>query len=174
MAGSQDPPPSDWGDPTDWQQQQPGGYPPPPSGGAGQPPPAGPPPGSYPPPPGAGQYGQPPYGQQQYGQQPYGQPQYGQPQYGQQGQWQGGPPPSIQTYLVPAILVTLFCFLPTGIAAIVFASQVNSKRSAGDYAGAQASSRKARLWTIVSLVVGIVVIIIYVIAAAASHNTNTG
>jgi Interferon-induced transmembrane protein len=170
MAGSQDPPPSDWGDPTDWQQQQqPGGYPPPPPGGAGQPPPAGPPPGSYPPPPGAGQYGQPPYGQQQYGQQPYGQP-----QYGQQGQWQGGPPPSIQTYLVPAILVTLFCFLPTGIAAIVFASQVNSKRSAGDYTGAMEASRKARLWTIVSVVVGIVVIIIYIIAAAASNSTSTG
>jgi Interferon-induced transmembrane protein len=167
---TQDPPPSDWGDPTDWQQQQqqqqPGGYPPPPPYGGGQQPPPGqqgyqgqqgytqPPPG----PP-------PPYGQQQYGQQPYG---------GQQ-QWQGGAAaPAIQTYLVPAILVTLFCFLPTGIAAIVFASQVNSKRSIGDYAGAMEASKKARLWTIVSVVVGVAFILIVIIASAASNSTNTG
>ena len=52
-----------------------------------------------------------------------------------QAPWQGAVAP-IQTYLVPAILVTLFCFLPTGIAAIVYATQVSSKRDAGDYIGA--------------------------------------
>ena len=42
-----------------------------------------------------------------------------------------------------AILSTLFCCLPLGIASIVFAAQVNSKYAAGDIAGAQDSSEKA-------------------------------
>ncbi|MBA3738885.1 MAG: CD225/dispanin family protein [Actinobacteria bacterium] len=62
----------------------------------------------------------------------------------------------IPTYLVWAILVTLFCFLPTGIVAIVFASQVSSKLQAGDLAGARESSNKAKMWTIISAVAGIV------------------
>jgi hypothetical protein len=61
-----------------------------------------------------------------------------------------GPVPN---YLVWAILITvasvcLCCIVGTipGVVAIVFASQVNSKLSAGDRAGAQESSRKAKLW----------------------------
>ncbi len=68
------------------------------------------------------------------------------------------PPPS---NLVWAILTTVLCCLPFGIASIVFASQVNGKWASGDYAGAQESSRKARLWAIVAAVVGVVVAIIY-------------
>jgi hypothetical protein len=74
-------------------------------------------------------------------------------------------PPRIQNYLVPAILATLLCFLPTGIAAIVFASQVNSKLSAGDYAGAKKASDNAKLWTIVSVVVGLVLVVLVVASA---------
>lgn len=145
MSGSQNPPP-DWGDATDWQRQQ---------------------------------QQQPPYGQQQpYGQQPpYGQqqpPGAPPPYMGQQG-WQQPPTgPAIQTYLVPAILVTLFCFLPTGIAAIIFASQVNSKRSIGDINGAMQASKQARLWTIISAAVGVVLIIIIIAATAASTSSGSG
>jgi hypothetical protein len=63
------------------------------------------------------------------------------------------PPPN---YLVFAILVTIFCCLPLGIVAIVFAAQVNSKANAGDYEGAAASSRKAKTWCWVALIVGII------------------
>jgi hypothetical protein len=80
----------------------------------------------------------------------------------------------IQTYLVPAILVTLFCFLPTGIAAIVYATQVSKKRDAGDYIGAAQASKQARMWTIVSLAVGVVVFAIFVIAAVASSGSSSG
>lgn len=138
MSGMQNPP-SDWGDATDWQKQPGPGQPP--YGGSGQSPYGG---SGQPPPPGAP-------------------PQYGNPQA-----WQGAAAPAIQTYLVPAILVTLFCFLPTGIAAIVFASQVNSKRGVGDYAGAMHASKQARMWTIISLVVGLVFIAFFIIIAAAS------
>ncbi len=53
---------------------------------------------------------------------------------------------SVPNYLVQAILVTLFCCLPLGIAAIVFAAQVNGKLAAGDFYGAQESSDKAKMW----------------------------
>ena len=53
---------------------------------------------------------------------------------------------SVPNYLVQSILLTLFCCLPLGIVAIVFAAQVNSKLVAGDYGGAIDSSKKARMW----------------------------
>ncbi|MFI8889532.1 CD225/dispanin family protein [Streptomyces paradoxus] len=65
------------------------------------------------------------------------------------------------TYLVWAILVTLFCFFPTGIVAIVFSSQVSAKTNAGDIVGAAEASRKSRLWIIVSLAVGVLAWIIF-------------
>ncbi|MEU4203604.1 CD225/dispanin family protein [Streptomyces sp. NPDC039022] len=112
--------------------------------GPSQPPPAGPPP--------------PPQYQPQY-QQPYQSPQYG-PGYQQYAR-----PP--QNYLVPAILVTLFCFLPTGIAAIVFATQVNAKAGVGDRAGAEAASKKAKLWTFISLGAGLFAGLLVLLSSAA-------
>ena len=91
-------------------------------------------------------------------------PQYGAPQ----GPGQGQPPQNIPNYLVHSILATLFCCLPTGIAGIVFASQVNSKLAMGDIAGAQKASENARLWTMISVGVGIVVIVLYFIILLAN------
>jgi hypothetical protein len=137
------------------------------------PPPAGdqPPGGQQPP---AGQpYGQP-YGQppgQPYGQppgQPYGGPPYGGPPYGGPT---GAPPPN---HLVWAILSTLFCCLPLGIAAIVFAAQVNSKYNAGDYAGAQESSRKARAFSLWSTIIGVVLVLLWIALLAAGAISMSG
>jgi hypothetical protein len=77
---------------------------------------------------------------------------------------------AVPNYMVWAVLVTIFCFLPTGIAAIVFASQVNTKLAAGDYAGAVASSKKAKTFCIVSAVVSAVIV---AIAIAISATTTT-
>ena len=52
----------------------------------------------------------------------------------------------IPNYLVPAILCTIFCCLPFGIVAIVFAAQVDSKASAGDIDGARQASNNALTW----------------------------
>jgi Interferon-induced transmembrane protein len=79
---------------------------------------------------------------------------------------------TVPNYMVWAVLVTLFCFIPTGIAAIVFASQVSTKLAAGDHAGAMDSSRKAKMWCIISAVVGPVFAVIW-IAAFANFSTNT-
>ena len=73
------------------------------------------------------------------------------------------PGAAVQNYLVFAILVTVFCCLPAGIPAIVFAAQVNGKLQAGDYAGAQQASKNAKTWCFVALGVGLGVTLIYVL-----------
>ncbi|MGI8950195.1 MAG: CD225/dispanin family protein [Chitinophagaceae bacterium] len=78
-------------------------------------------------------------------------------------QQQQSQPPVIQpkNWLVESILVTIFCCLPFGIAGIVFASQVNSKFAAGDYAGAMQASRDAAKWTKIGFFIGIALFVIY-------------
>jgi len=67
------------------------------------------------------------------------------------------PPPNVPNYLVHSIVATLCCCLPLGVVALVYSSQVNTKLAAGDIAGAEESSRKAKKWAIVTLIIGIVV-----------------
>lgn len=67
------------------------------------------------------------------------------------------PPPKPGNNLAPAILVTLFCCLPFGIASIVFASQVDTKYATGDYAGAQAAADRSKFWMWWALGAGLVV-----------------
>lgn len=73
---------------------------------------------------------------------------------------------NVPNYLVQSILVTIFCCLPSGIAAIIFSSQVNTKLAVGDYDGARESSRKAKLWCWVSFAIGGGIGIIYAIIIA--------
>jgi hypothetical protein len=81
---------------------------------------------------------------------------------------------SVGNNLVWAILATLFCCLPTGIVAIVYAAQVDSKVSAGDIAGARDSARNAAIWSWVSLGLGVVFVLGYlalvVLGAALGHH----
>ncbi len=72
-----------------------------------------------------------------------------------------------KNWLVESILVTIFCCLPFGIAGIVFASQVNSKFAAGDYAGAERASKDAGRWTKIGFWVGLGGLILYIIAIFA-------
>ena len=70
---------------------------------------------------------------------------------------------NVPNYLVQAILVTIFCCLPAGIVAIVFAAQVNGKVASGDYAEAQRLSNNAKIWCWVSFGVGLAVAIVYML-----------
>jgi len=74
--------------------------------------------------------------------------------------------PQVSSNLVFAILATLFCCLPFGIVAIVYAAQVNGKLQAGDYNGAVDSSKKAAMWSWVSFGIGLVGIILCFIVVA--------
>ena len=74
-----------------------------------------------------------------------------------------GQPTQVPNYLVQAILVTIFCCLPFGIVAIVFAAQVNGKLQAGDLNGAMESSRKAKMWSWLGFGIGLALAILYIV-----------
>jgi len=113
---------------------------------------------------------------------PSGQPQYGQPQYGQPNPYGGGygayggygrplSMPRPKTHLVGAILTTLFCCMPAGIVAIVFASKVDSAYRAGDFEGSLRASSTAQFWVWISVglsVIGTILVVAYVITSADS------
>jgi hypothetical protein len=76
------------------------------------------------------------------------------------------PPPAggsatVPNYMVPAI-ISIFCCWPLAIPAIIFAAQVNNKVAAGDVAGAQDSSKKAKMFSFIAIGLGVLGILIYV------------
>ena len=89
-----------------------------------------------------------------------------QPGYGPQQPY-GVQPPMPDTYMVWAVLVTVFCCLPFGIVSIVKASQVSSLYSQGRYQEAVAASEAAKKWAIWSAIVGVVLSIIVILLQIA-------
>lgn len=69
--------------------------------------------------------------------------------------------PIPSSYLGWSIAATLLCCLPTGIVAIIYASQVSSKWAAGDRMGARRSASLAKTWFWVSFGVGLLCNILY-------------
>ncbi|MFZ1935462.1 MAG: CD225/dispanin family protein [Thermoguttaceae bacterium] len=84
-------------------------------------------------------------------------------------------PAYVPNYLVQAILTTIFCCLPFGIVAIIFAAQVNGKLAAGDCAGAVQTSKQAKMWCWLAFGIGlaiqVVVMIFYFIVFVAAIST---
>jgi hypothetical protein len=74
----------------------------------------------------------------------------------------GGGSATVPNYMVPAI-ISIFCCWPLAIPAIIFAVQVNNKVQAGDIAGAQEASKKAKMFSFIAIGIGVVLILIYVI-----------
>jgi hypothetical protein len=74
----------------------------------------------------------------------------------------GGGTGTVPNYLVPAI-ISIFCCWPLAIPAIIFATQVNSKLAAGDTAGAEDASKKAKMFAFIAIGLGVLGILIYVI-----------
>jgi uncharacterized BrkB/YihY/UPF0761 family membrane protein len=66
---------------------------------------------------------------------------------------------SVPNHMLFAVLVTMFCFLPTGIIAIVNATQVNNKLAVGDIAGAQQASKNVQMWCLISVGLGLVMFV---------------
>lgn len=73
-----------------------------------------------------------------------------------------GAPSNVPNYLVLAI-ISLFCCLPLGVVAIIFAAQVNGKVAAGDTAGALDASKKAKMFSYISIGLGLAGILCYVL-----------
>lgn len=81
------------------------------------------------------------------------------------------------TYLWQSIVVMLLCCLPLGIPALIFATKVKPAFASGDYAAAQEASKKAKLFCILSLVIGLIVQVIYIginIAVVMSGAAQSG
>jgi predicted metal-binding transcription factor (methanogenesis marker protein 9) len=64
---------------------------------------------------------------------------------------------TVQNYLIPAIVSTIFCCVPLGVVSIIFAVQVNNKVAAGDIAGAMESSKKAKMFMFIAIGAGLLV-----------------
>ena len=82
-------------------------------------------------------------------------------------QWMPPPPPTdapanVPNYLVPAI-ISMFCCTPLGIVAIIFAAQVNGKVASGDITGAVDASKKAKLFSFISIGIGLAIGLIYLL-----------
>lgn len=63
-------------------------------------------------------------------------------------------------YMVYAVLATVLCCVPTGIASIIYTNKATAAWTAGKYAEAEAATKSARLWLIVSVCAGGVGILI--------------
>ena len=72
-------------------------------------------------------------------------------------------PPQPDNYLVWAILVTVLCCLPFGVASIIYSVKVGSLYAQGDYNGAVDASQKAKKFAMIGGIGGLVFIIIYII-----------
>jgi lipopolysaccharide/colanic/teichoic acid biosynthesis glycosyltransferase len=85
----------------------------------------------------------------------------------------GYPPPN---HLVWAILSTVLCCLPLGVASIVYSTQVNSKFAMGDLAGAQEASRKAKqfaIWSAAAIGIIVIVYIVFIIIIAIAGSASS-
>jgi hypothetical protein len=60
-------------------------------------------------------------------------------------------------WLIPSILSIIFCAWPLGIPALVFAIKANGSKKRGDMAAAAQQAKTARLFVILSVVLGIIV-----------------
>jgi len=80
----------------------------------------------------------------------------------------------MKNYLVESIVVTICCCLPFGIAAIVFAAQVNGKLQAGDIAGAQDAANKAKMFCWIGFGIGLLVNLIVIIVQALAVMASSG
>ncbi|MBO7680463.1 MAG: CD225/dispanin family protein [Thermoguttaceae bacterium] len=89
-----------------------------------------------------------PSGPNAYGAQNYGGQNYG---------GQNGGVEDIPTYIVGAILETLFCCPPFGVIAIFFSAGAISAKKRGDYLLARKKSRIAMIWVIAGLVLGFLI-----------------
>jgi DNA-directed RNA polymerase subunit RPC12/RpoP len=72
------------------------------------------------------------------------------------------PRDEIYSFLVEAVLCTIFCCLPFGIVALVKAAEVNAALARGDRERARAASESAKSWCIVAFGVALALFVIVV------------
>jgi Interferon-induced transmembrane protein. len=79
------------------------------------------------------------------------------------------PPLKPGNWLWQSIVATILCCLPFGIVGIIYAAKVDSLYYNGQYAESEQAAKKARLWTILAFVAGLVYVIVTVILFATGN-----
>ena len=80
----------------------------------------------------------------------------------------------LATNLGLAIFSTMCCCLPLGIVSIVYSTQVSSKLLKGDVEGAKRSSKLAKNWAIVAIIIGALFSAIYFLLAMVGSVLDQG
>ena len=65
--------------------------------------------------------------------------------------------------LILSIVATVFCCLPLGIVAIVFAAIGMSREGSGDLAGAESAARTSRICYWIAIGLGVAILVFYVL-----------
>lgn len=84
------------------------------------------------------------------------------------------PRPGPNTWLAPAVVVTLCCFSPTGVVAVYFASQVRTLWERDEREAALQKASRARLWVFLSIVLWAVAMVILVATGRAGRLWEAG
>jgi hypothetical protein len=79
---------------------------------------------------------------------------------------------AVRDHMVAAVLCTVFCFAPTGVAAVVFAGQARMLRAVGDLAGARRAARMAKRLCLASLAVSLTFLLVIVVGADGYSSTH--
>ncbi|XP_014789606.1 proline-rich transmembrane protein 1 [Octopus bimaculoides] len=74
----------------------------------------------------------------------------------------------VPNIMCPAILATICCFLPTGIAAIIYSSRANALAENGGREDALEANAKAKRFIKISIFLGIVIFLIVIIVGTTS------
>jgi hypothetical protein len=81
----------------------------------------------------------------------------------------------VRDWLIPSILALIFCAWPLAIPGLIFAIKANGSRKRGDMAAAAQQAGRARLFVLLSVVLGIVVwVYLGFVIATAEMPTDQG
>jgi len=98
---------------------------------------------------------------------PYHEPPHHEPPYPEQPLFEQPsadiPPLKPNNWLWQSIVATILCCLPFGIVGIVFATKVDSLYYRGEYDESERVAKKAKMWTTIAFVVGILYLIVWII-----------
>lgn len=81
-------------------------------------------------------------------------------------------PPMPSNFLLPSILVTIFCCFPFGIIGIINALKVSDAYSMGNYTVAKEYSESAKEWSKIALGMGIVIFLLMTTITLIIHFSN--
>ena len=78
----------------------------------------------------------------------------------------------VHSHLVAAVVVTVLCFAPTGVAAVVYAGNVRTRLALGDLDGARKASAMARRLVWVSVAMTVAFLLVVVVGANGYSDTH--